>query len=131
MTDFVLGPNQTKWIEALESGSYKQCKGALRRIDGAMCCLGVAAHIFAEEQGVVPELSTSKNYEDCYDYLGDHSIAPLYVRSALSLNDAVGGAKGEMKTYALVSLNDSHNYSFAQIAEHLRKNPESYFTAST
>ena len=131
MTGFVLGPNQTRWIEALESGQYQQGARALHRTDGSMCCLGVAAHIFAKEHGIVPELSITPNYKECYTYQGDHSIAPLYVRSALSLNDAIGGGTGGMGAFPLVSLNDSHGYSFAQIAEHLRKHPEPYFAAST
>lgn len=129
MTDFILGPNQKKWIEALESGQYQQGQGALCRTNGKMCCLGVAAHIFAAENGVAPELIKDGSYQDCYDYADEHSVAPIYVIRTLSLNDAVGGGTGEMLAFPLVGLNDSHNYSFAQIAEHLRKHPESYFTA--
>jgi hypothetical protein len=30
-----------KWVEALRSGEYKQCRNVLRNDAGEMCCLGV------------------------------------------------------------------------------------------
>jgi hypothetical protein len=35
---------KTKWLKALRSGKFKQTTGQLRN-RGAMCCLGVLAHI--------------------------------------------------------------------------------------
>jgi len=35
---------KAKWVKALMSGKYEQCKGALR-FDGAFCCLGVLDEI--------------------------------------------------------------------------------------
>lgn len=129
MSDFVLGPNQTEWIEALESGKYQRGRTALHKDTGAMCCLGVAAHILAEKNGVVPTLITNGHYSGCYTYQDDVSIAPDYVIKALSLRDAVGGGKDG--NVALVTLNDDLKYNFAQIAEHLRKNAELYFERSS
>lgn len=42
MVDFgnAADDKKLKWIEALESGKYSQCKGTLRGEDG-FCCLGV------------------------------------------------------------------------------------------
>jgi len=37
-----------KWIEALESGEYKRASGRLCKLDGTMCCLGVAYNDFFE-----------------------------------------------------------------------------------
>lgn len=37
-----------KWVKALVSGEYKQCRGVLRRADAhgeRFCCLGVARNI--------------------------------------------------------------------------------------
>lgn len=36
---------KTKWIEALESGEYKQGARSLCTPDGAYCCLGVLQHV--------------------------------------------------------------------------------------
>lgn len=129
MTGFVLGPNQTKWIEALESGRYEQGIMVLHKDTGTMCCLGVAAHILAEENEIVPKLIKTGQYTGCYMYQDDVTIAPEYVIKALSLRNHLGsGSKGNT---ALVVLNDDLKYSFAQIAEHLRKNAEFYFERSS
>lgn len=37
-----------KWIAALRSGNYKQCKGMLRSSDG-FCCLGVLCDVLYPE----------------------------------------------------------------------------------
>ncbi len=129
MSDFILGPNQTKWIEALESGKYQQGRTVLHKDTGAMCCLGVAAHILAEENGIVPSVIKAGLYTGCYIYQDDATIAPEYVIKALSLRDALGGGKDG--NAALVVLNDDLKYSFAQIAERLRKNAEFYFRESS
>lgn len=128
MSSFVLGPNQTKWIEALESGKYQQGKGVLHRDTGAMCCLGVAANIFAEENGIVPEQIKSGRYAGCYKYKDTTTVAPEYVIDALSLRDSIGSAEHQV---ALVSLNDGDGYNFANIAGVLRKNAEFYFRESS
>jgi len=35
---------KNKWVKALRSGEYKQCKGQLKR-NGKFCCLGVLSEI--------------------------------------------------------------------------------------
>ena len=129
MSDFILGPNQTKWIEALESGNYHQGRTALHKDTGAMCCLGVAAHIFAEENGIIPELTTDGHYKGCYIYQAHTTVAPDYVMKALSLRDVLGGGKDGHA--ALAVLNDGEGYNFANIAGILRKNAEFYFEGSS
>lgn len=42
-----------RWVEALESGEYKQGVGSLRPTHDTYCCLGVAT-LLAEQDGVVP-----------------------------------------------------------------------------
>lgn len=39
------------WVAALRSGKYQQGKGALRRVSGEMCCLGVLCEIHRKETG--------------------------------------------------------------------------------
>lgn len=36
---------KAKWIAALRSGEYQQCKGKLKDHEGGYCCLGVLAKI--------------------------------------------------------------------------------------
>lgn len=40
-----------KWIKALRSGKFKQCRGALQRPEGH-CCLGVLTEIYIHEKGM-------------------------------------------------------------------------------
>ena len=128
MSDFILGPNQTKWIEALESGKYQQGRTVLHKDTGAMCCLGVAANIFAEENNVTPEQIKSGRHAGCYKYKDATTVAPEYVINALSLRDGIGGAEHHE---SLISLNDGDGYNFANIAGVLRKNAEFYFKESS
>lgn len=131
MTGFVLGPNQTKWIEALESGNYKQGKSVLHQENGAMCCLGVAAHIFAEEnrpEKIVPRLVEGEA-KGCYYYQGEATEAPMYVMETIALMDPIANSSNRLLP-PLVVLNDDKDWSFAQIAQHLRKNAQFYFKES-
>lgn len=36
---------KAKWLEALRSGKYRQCRGILKADTGAYCCLGVLREI--------------------------------------------------------------------------------------
>ena|ERR1700690_2797562 len=38
-----------KWIKALRSGKYKQCKNYLHIKDDGYCCLGVASELYRKE----------------------------------------------------------------------------------
>ena len=46
----VLNENAKKWVEALRSGKYSQCKGTLQNRAG-YCCLGVACDVYEKETG--------------------------------------------------------------------------------
>lgn len=47
---------KNKWVKALRSGEYLQCKGALTKQDAdcndTFCCLGVLTNLYVEEVGV-------------------------------------------------------------------------------
>ncbi len=45
----MLGPEQTKWVEALRSGKFKQGKFKLRSENDRFCCLGIYEHISGTE----------------------------------------------------------------------------------
>ena len=50
-SEFPFTPEQLRWIEALESGDYVQCKETLAKYNLenkriAHCCLGVAVELF-------------------------------------------------------------------------------------
>ena len=45
---------KAKWVAALRSGKYTQGRGALRRTNGEMCCLGVLCDILAPDDWAPP-----------------------------------------------------------------------------
>lgn len=113
-----LGPNQRKWLKALESGKFAQGTGDLRKGD-AYCCLGVAAELFKTPATNVHVTSFGK-----YEYDGRFSVAPTFVIGALGLFTGVGDMRGGGCKLAV--MNDDGR-TFAEIAEHIRKNPANYF----
>lgn len=123
-----LGPNQIKWIEALESGNYKQDKSFLCRTssdDGNKyyCCLGVACELFLGE-GIVDE------YDFSYSWQEEERFAPPKIIDILALRSRSGVALDVYKFEKLIALNDDFNKSFKEIAQILRENPEQYFMES-
>lgn len=48
----MLNPVAQKWVDALRSGKYRQCRNQLRSDDReAYCCLGVLAELYVEVFG--------------------------------------------------------------------------------
>lgn len=77
--------NILKWIEALESGSYKQGKNQLRKYD-CFCCLGVANRVCdLGKDGNAISLG-----EDCKLVGLDSPTGLFYGDSLTHLNDSVG-----------------------------------------
>lgn len=121
-----LGPNQTRWLEALESNIYKQGKRWLRNINDEYCCLGVAAELFKWQEPTADEI--------CYSYDGHTGLAPQYTIEALSLRSDSGYFMGNLPIEGrpynnLANLNDN-GMSFKELAQHIRAAPERFFTGS-
>jgi len=98
-----------KWVEALESGDYKQDTGCLRSSSG-YCCLGVLCDLHSKETGVEWDNGV---------YLNKMSDLPEQVRQWADL-DYANPRIGE---YSAFYLNDTKRKSFREIAalikEHL------------
>ena len=109
---------QEKWLTALESGEYAQCKGSLHRGAG-YCCLGVLCVVSGREfneQGFCEERN---------------QVLPSSVREESRLRDSSGESLatfhiGDMRFSQLTEANDS-GHTFAQIAAAIRANPENFF----
>lgn len=120
-----LGPNQELWLQALESGEYKQGFDALCRVypDGTVeyCCLGVANELFSAEV-IESEMefsgSSIKGWGDEYDLATNDTV------EILKLYDNSGRGRSVFKT--LVQRNDNGE-SFIEIAASIRKDPSMYF----
>ena len=103
-----------KWAAALESGDYKQTKGALRKA-GRFCCLGVLCNLHAQEH---PELA--KQNKKATEYFGQSELPPeevWYTWADMSSENPFVRVLG----HDLAGLNDEANYDFKQIAKVIRK----------
>jgi len=117
---------QEKWLQALESGGYKQAIGDLCH-DGNYCCLGVATEVFNPEHQALKD-----NGWDKWEVEGTVQTAPPDVVEALGLYSDTGRFDGfvglDGANYdALVDLNDGAKWTFKQIAAFIRENPEKVF----
>ena len=121
MSNFIFTKEQLEWIEALESGEYKQCKSLLYdpETDG-FCCLGVACKL----NGVA--LEDARYRDGCVDQNLSASLETKGVMKELHLRDANGAGGPDQDS--LTSLNDYEGMSFALIASRLREAPEAYFS---
>lgn len=93
----------TKWLEALRSGKYKQGQGYLQTIEG-YCCLGVAR--VAVFEGKTDTGETELSYDE------DEKLG----LTCVNWEDKEGKwHKSDVST--CVSMNDTYNKSFAFIAD--------------
>jgi hypothetical protein len=119
-----LNKNAQKWVEALESGEFKQGRGALSR-DGDYCCLGVACELAIREGvKVKKEAATKENYAK---YDGEEYFLPEKVRKFFGLKTDRGTLPdGE----TLAQKNDGtygEKHSFKDIAAIIRSKPKGLF----
>lgn len=105
---------QEKWLQALESGEYKQANGYLH-LDGGYCCLGVGA--------VVCEI-------DADDLRCDSTLEgwPTVVEKLKLASDVGSLAGADRPKSSLAAVNDELEWDFKQIAAFIRANPEKVFT---
>lgn len=104
-----LGPNQTRFVDALRSGFYHQGRKYLFDPQTeTFCALGVAANLFAPQADTV-------------------CLAPAAVIEKLALRDNVGSPADESTQLSIAGMNDI-GYSFDHIANVLTEHSEIYFT---
>lgn len=130
--------NMQKFVDALRSGNYVQGQNALERMDasGKMtnCCLGVACRV-AIANGLALEVirkegvgATHFDEETAFlpkrvkDWLGVETGNP--VLKAFDPDTMVEGVDLDILTATF--LNDTHNYTFSQIADAFER---TYLTA--
>lgn len=138
---------QLEWLDALESGKYEQGKTFLNK-NNKFCCLGVACDLFAEKLGLVIEnddgiIGYANKVEDqSQRWESDYTSTtlPKPIMELLKIRDNCGefinktviaskNDYGTMSYGSLAGMNDSGNFSFKDIAEYIRNNPENVFKA--
>lgn len=110
-----LGPRQTKFVEALESGLYKQCKSVLKK-DDSYCCLGVAT-----------QLAVDAGIEMVKWHIEELNIMPESVMDYYAFQTCDGCCISDEGMPSLWWLNDGRNYNFKEIALYIRENADRIF----
>lgn len=101
-----------KWADALRSGEYQQCGGALRNGD-SYCCLGVLCDVYRKTRH--KGKWSGSRFE--VDTVGDKSELPIPVYKWAGLDSADPEIGGE---YATI-LNDEIGADFKTIAKLIQK----------
>lgn len=100
------------WVDALESGEYKQSNNELRNSLG-FCCLGVLCDLH--------EKATGKHFWNLdmwndFRYFGESGILPIEVIQWSGVQDFNPSIEYEGEERDLAGLNDDARLSFKQIA---------------
>jgi hypothetical protein len=117
------------WVEALESGEYRQETGQLAKHYSpskggtSYCCLGVLCEL-AVKHGIIPAPSKEAGV---YVYADNHLLVPDEVKDWVGLSDTSGTYNDNYSTYTLANMNDVDMDSFAEIAEFIRSKPMNLF----
>jgi len=111
---------QEKWLQALESGEYKQCRMELHDDNGGHCCLGVASLVLGNEERVGSTLNDDEVKE-----LGLRSDCGAISEGSWQVTDDGIEEKGG-GFQSLTGLNDS-GATFEQIAAFIREDPSRVF----
>lgn len=136
-----------EWLKRLRSGSIKQIVNKLADAKGGRCCLGVACDI-AVEQGIIPPPAESqlphfsgflryKNEVSDRDCDGTITGLPSKVQEFFGLTTAGGQYYKEYpvghqdalvrESTGLITDNDDHRKTFAQIADIIESKPNGLF----
>lgn len=142
MSEFVLTDEQEAWLQALESGEYKQhtTTPALCAVDDdgnrTYCCLGVADQLFGtelEEQDMPGRIWFASDPDLRGRERGTGraicslpTVRRLHLRSAWGDIENGWALRGK-RIHELTVANDEGR-TFAEIAEFIRANPEWVFT---
>jgi hypothetical protein len=105
----MLADNQQKWVDALRSGEYKQCKGRLHdSLGSSHCCLGVL-NIVAEQNGVALTFDSGIQADP---------EAEAWVGLSTGWGEYRGGS---------LMANNDDGLSFSEIADIIESEPEGLF----
>lgn len=96
-----------KWLVALRSGKYSQCRGAFRKEDG-FCCLGVLADVMQPDGWETNWLKRTEQGRI------QHS-SESFIYSGYFFED-------KQTCWHLAALNDSAKKSFTEIADWVEEN---------
>ena len=115
-----------KWLAALRSGEYKQCRGRLKKgnKNKSFCCLGVLTDL-AIKSGEVSLNWDNNLVIDLSSYINMSSLNEETIEwsGANGLGDT-GGFRGKNNDYIVLAAKNDRGASFKQIANIIEKNIE-------
>lgn len=120
---------QQKWVEALRSGEYQQCRtqlcllGADEKPSG-YCCLGVACELYRQYEGGLRVVDQVDGGYRRYD--NNSAMLPEKVRRWLGLQTDNGFFGVSPDGVTLAGKNDA-GASFAEIADIIESRPSGLF----
>lgn len=116
-----------KWVEALESGKYKQTAGSLKKIvngKASHCCLGVACELFMKKQLARAKWQNSTDGRSARCYIAWNPARDpqeTYTEGdelPTELRQWMGLSIGEQTD--IIEANDGQKLTFEEIAETVR-----------
>jgi hypothetical protein len=127
-----LNVNAKLWVEALESGKYKQGQRRLTTVrDGEQfdCCLGVACKLYESVVGGLQPKVNEDTWVTYVEYDGHEcTVLPEKVMNWLGLSECSGRYKDGEAYFQLSEKNDN-GMSFSEIAAIIRAQPKELFAA--
>lgn len=116
------------WVEALRSGEFKQCAGALSRQENGFCCLGVACEVYQQNVGGL-RVEPAELCDDENKYDGEASVLPERVRDWLGLSCVEGSYHTADENYRFRTLHELNDIGtdFAEIADIIESRPPGLF----
>lgn len=129
---------QQRWLDALESGEFKQGRGWLKGPSG-YCCLGVACALYERETGRrFPRSTFSGHYAPTHatrDHPGPGSLEGALqgpygvVKEWLGLRSPLGACRPPFGTewYDDLAVANDDDVTFAAIARTVREHPDWFF----
>lgn len=107
-----------RWIEALESGEYPQCKGGLHK-DNGYCCLGVLVEL--EYGPDVWRAHVEALGQICYGYGDDDYGDVLTDYPDNALTDKIEIDSHYRLELSILAIMNDEGKSFAEIASYIRE----------
>ena len=113
-----------EWLQALESGAYKQTKDHLKK-DNGFCCLGIACEVSKKELNLKIEEDDVKL--GIIYYSGRSSTLPVRVIKYFGFRDDIGKFDSMIDGYSSLAEMNDEGLSFKEIAKHVRGNVDKVF----
>lgn len=109
---------KTKWLTALRSGEFEQCRGTLEQA-GKNCCLGVLANILE-----TPKVPEGPDYNGPVDFIFDGGSFRYHTELPDSALEQIG--MKPLEQVDLINMNDGQGdyepQTFLQIADWIEEN---------